>query len=364
MRNSYLFTLLAIVAVGIVACKKTSPDEVELAQYDGTAYNFTYSSTLPAPDLPSDNLLTESKVYLGRKLFYDTKLSGDGSMSCATCHMQGFGFSDTARLSLGIEGLRGKRQAMAIFNLAWHSNQFFWDGRANLLRDQALKPIEDPLEMNETLENVRKKLQHSQVYRALFTRAFQDGEINNTNISLALEAFMLSIVSGNSKYDQFLRGEVNLTDSEERGRTLFFAEYNPAFPDLTGADCAHCHSGSNFENDQYMNNGLDEDADFEDFGRELVTNNAADRAKFKVTSLRNISVTGPYMHDGRFTSLEEVIQHYNTGIKTSSTLDPALANTQSTGLMLDNQDVQDLVAFLLTLRDEQFLNNPDYKNPN
>lgn len=350
------------IVLGFLACQKSTA-EVELAKYDGTPYVFSYSSTLPSPDLPADNPLTVAKVELGRKLFYDPLLSGDGSMSCATCHMQGFGFSDTARLSVGIQGLKGKRQAMAIFNLAWHSNDFFWDGRSASLRDQALKPIQDELEMNESLDNLLFRLKKNKLYSIGFTKAFQDGEVNELNLSLALEAFMLSIVSGDSKYDQYLRGEVALSASEERGRTLFFAEYNPAFPDLTGADCAHCHSGSNFENDQYMNNGLDQEADFTDLGREKVTNSTADRAKFKVPSLRNISVTGPYMHDGRFTTLEEVIQHYNNGIQSSSTLDPALMNTQSTGLMLDSQDVQDLVAFLKTLRDDTFLNNAAYQAP-
>jgi cytochrome c peroxidase len=182
-------------------------------------------------------------------------------------------------------------------------------------------------------------------------------------MSLAMEQFMMSIVSYDSKYDRYLAGAVELTESEERGRLLFETEYNPFFPDLSGADCAHCHGGANFENDQYMNNGLDTDAEFEDMGREDVTENSADRAKFKVSSLRNIAVTPPYMHDGRFQTLEEVIDHYNEGIKESSTADPTVLNTKDTGLFLTDQDKEDLINFLKTLTDDTFLNNEAYKTP-
>ncbi|MFT6983883.1 MAG: cytochrome c peroxidase, partial [Crocinitomicaceae bacterium] len=188
-------------------------------------------------------------------------------------------------------------------------------------------------------------------------------EITALKISLALENFMMSIISDDSKYDRYLAGLVTLTDSEERGRVLFFGEYNEFFPNISGADCAHCHAGNNFENDLYMNNGLDTDAGFVDFGREDATNNVADRAKFKVTSLRNIEVTQPYMHDGRFQTLEEVVDHYNSNVQNSSTVDPALLGTTSTGLMLDALEKEDLINFLKTLTDNTFLNNPDYSDP-
>ena len=173
---------------------------------------------------------------------------------------------------------------------------------------------------------------------------------------------MFSIISDDSKYDRYLKGTATLTESEERGRVLFFAEYNPFFPDVSGADCAHCHSGTNFENDQDMNNGLDTDAELTDFGREEVTGDPADRAKFKVPSLRNIAKTAPYMHDGRFATLEEVINHYNTDIRNSSTVDPALVPTMDTGLMLDATDIEDLINFLNTLTDEHYLTNQDYSD--
>ena len=174
---------------------------------------------------------------------------------------------------------------------------------------------------------------------------------------------MMSIISNDSKFDQWQAGTATLTESEERGRLLFETEYNPFFPEFSGADCAHCHGVANFENDQYMNNGLDTVAEFTDMGREDATENAADRAKFKVPTLRNVAVTAPYMHDGRFQTLEEVVDHYNEGIKESSTADETVLNTKDTGLFLTAQDKVDLVNFLKTLTDETFLTNEEYRSP-
>jgi cytochrome c peroxidase len=334
----------------------------DVVMLDETPYVLEYGA-MPAPVLPADNPLTIQKVKLGRMLFYEKMMSRDGSQACAGCHRQPDGFSDTSRFSIGVEQMPGKRQAMPVFNMAWHSNEFFWDGRAHLLRDQSLKPIQDPLEMNETLPNVVAKLSNSQMYRDQFIRAFGSEEINPEKMSLAMEQFMLTIVSNQSKYDQYLAGQVQLTASEERGRILFSAEYNPFFPELSGADCAHCHGGANFENDQYMNNGIDAEADIVDIGRQAVTQNPGDRGKFKVPSLRNVAVTAPYMHDGRFKTLEEVIDHYNADIRESSTVDPALLNTKQTGLLLTPQDKEDLINFLKTLTDDVFLANEEYKSP-
>ena len=354
----YIFILSGLL---LIACNKDDDDSTQ-ATYDDTPYILEIGA-FPEPAIPEDNQLTEQGVLLGRMLFYDATLSKGEIQSCADCHRLSDGFSDTLQFSLGVEELPGKRQAMGIFNMAWHTNEFFWDGRAHLLRDQALLPIQDPLEMNESLENVIAKLSDKDEYRDQFVRAFGDDNITELRISLALEQFMMSIVSNNSKYDRYLAGEVELTESEERGRELYFAEYNPFFPELSGADCAHCHGGANFENDQYMNNGLDTDADFTDIGREEVSGSVDDRARFKVPSLRNIELTPPYMHDGRFKTLEEVVDHYNEGIQESSTVDAAILATKETGLMLTDQDKQDLVNFLKTLTDEVFMNNPEYKSP-
>lgn len=355
--KNVLFFLSAALALG---CAK-EPVNNEVV-YDPSPYVLE-TGDFPNPVIAADNPLTIEGVKLGKMLFFEPQLSLDASMSCGTCHRQENAFSDTNRFSLGVHGLPGKRQAMAVFNQAWNTNGFFWDGRAILLRDQALMPIQDPLEMAETLENVVAKLSARQIYRDQFKRAFDDEPISPMTISLALEQFMNSIVSVDSKYDRFIRGEVALTDSEERGRALFFAEYNPFFPETSGADCAHCHSPKNFENDQYMNNGLNSAGNFNDIGLEAVTGLSSDRGKMKVTSLRNIELTPPYMHDGRFRTLEEVVEHYNSGIQNSPTLDITLANTLQTGLMLTEQDKADLVAFMKTLTDETLMTNEEYANP-
>lgn len=361
--KSYTFlTLLILIAILITlptACKK-DPNSEPAVEQDKTPYSLQYGQ-FPAPNIATDNLLTNAGVFLGRMLFYEPMLSRDGSMTCASCHNQNNAFDDTARFSTGVRGLLGGRQAMAVFNMAWNTNNFFWDGRAELLRHQSTKPIQDPLEMDESIENVITKLSNTPKYKDQFIRAFGSADISEHTISLALEQFMNSIVSYQSKYDDFLANKVNLTPSEHRGRKLFFQEYNQFIPDSSGADCAHCHSGFNFENDRYMNNGLD--ANFTDSGRAKVTLNARDVGKFKVVSLRNIALTAPYMHDGRFQTLEQVLEHYNNGVQASSTLDPAMEQTRATGLRLTAQNKQDLIAFLNTLTDQQFINNAEYSNP-
>ncbi len=356
----------AVVAIlmGFVLIQSCKDDDKvdESTAHDTTPYSFN-QGVFPDPSIPDDNKLTIQGVKLGRMLFYETMLSKDGSMSCGSCHAQSNAFDDTARFSIGVRELPGKRQAMAIFNMAWNSNEFFWDGRAHLLRDQSLKPIQDELEMDETLENVIDKLQNNAAYRIQFSKTFGSNEITSEKISLALEQFMMSIVSMNSKYDKYLAGTDSLTVSEERGRQLFFAEYNPFFPEESGADCVHCHGGSNFENDSYLNNGLDADGDVKDKGRENVSKAPADRGRFKVPSLRNIELTTPYMHDGRFSTLEEVVDHYNEGLKASTNIDPALENTREKGLLLDAQEKADLVAFLKTLTDPVLTSDPAYSDP-
>lgn len=359
--------IICIVVIALVACQKEddnpNSDSSGDAIYDPTAYVLN-TLDFPSPNISADNQLTVQGVRLGRMLFYEKKLSSDLSMSCASCHKQSNAFSDTNRFSIGVNGLPGKRQAMAVFNMAWNNNEFFWDGRAHLLRHQSLLPIQDPLEMDETLSNVIAKLDSEEVYKNQFIRAFGDNQITELRISLALEQFMNSIVSVDSKYDRYLRGTDTLTTSEERGRFLFVTEFNPGVPSLSGADCQHCHSTRNFENDRYLNNGLDTDAGMTDVGREDVTNMASDKGKFKVTSLRNIALTLPYMHDGRFKTLEEVVEHYNSGLKNSATLDPTLRFPfNSGGLMLSNTDKAHLVNFLKTLTDDNLLTNAEYSNP-
>lgn len=354
---------LGILSV-IYGCRKDITSNPETPFYDPSPYDVgNVSKFPPLIGVHNDNPLTVEGVKLGRMLFYEKMLSRDGTMSCASCHIQAFAFSDTARVSLGIRGLPGRRQAMSVVNMAWNGNHFFWDGRAELLRDQSLKPIEDHLEMDDTLPNVVSKLGASRMYKDQFIRAFGSEEITPEKMSKAMEQFMNTIISNRSKYDRFLNGELALSPTEERGRILFFKEYNPSLPNESGADCVHCHGGITFENDQYMNNGLDTDAEFKDLGREEITKNPLDRARFKVPTLRNIERTAPYMHDGRFKTLEEVVNHYNL-VKRSSTVDPLLdLQIDPGGLFLDAQKKADLVAFLKTLTDYELIQDERFSDP-
>ncbi|MBR9919990.1 MAG: cytochrome-c peroxidase [Bacteroidetes bacterium] len=343
----------------LASCEPEAPDDP--VTLDPTLYDFS-TGGFPDPDLPDDNPLTVAGVELGRMLFYEPMLSKDGSQTCADCHVQGDAFSDIRQFSLGVEGMPGKRQAMGVFNLAWHKNGFFWDGRAPLLRDQALMPIQDPLEMNESLENVITKLSGSEEYTDQFIRAFGDADVTSLRISLAMEQFMFTMVSNDSKYDRYLRGEAELTESEERGLDLFFTEFDP-WGSSKGGECFHCHAGFNFTNDKFMNNGLDSESEFTDEGLFAVTNNPDDRAKFKVPSLRNIALTPPYMHDGRFETLEEVLDHYISGVKDSPTIDPLMQFNLDPGLDLTEQDKQDLINFMHTLTDMAFVENEAFSDP-
>lgn len=362
--NKYIRqTTSLLLVLFLVACSDDKEnDDGHGLGLDNTPYVLTTGS-FPPPPIADDNPLTVQKVELGKILFYEKRLSLDNSMSCASCHRQEHAFSDTSRFSVGVHGLPGARQAMAVFNMAWNQNGFFWDGRAPLLRDQSLMPIEDSLEMAEDLDNVIEKLSALKLYRNQFVRAFGSAEITEERMSHALEAFMNSITSVNSRYDAYLRGEIQLSAAEERGRLLFFQEYNPFFPDQSGADCAHCHSNINFENDLYMNNGLDGAGSISDPGFGDVSGNPMDLGKMKVPSLRNIALTPPYMHDGRLNTLEEVVRHYNSGVQSSPSLDPALAMTLPDGLFLSDQDIDDVVAFLQTLTDQDLMTNPAFSDP-
>ena len=347
--------------VMLSSCRKDETQELTEIESVNSLYPLSHEG-FPAPTIGNDNPLTIEGVKLGRYLFYDNRLSANNNISCSSCHQQANAFSDVNTLSPGTDGLLGHRHAMATFNMAWNDNGLFWDGRADILRHQVLMPIEDPLEMNESLESVIAKLESISFYPSQFAKAFGTNEINADRISLALEQFLFSIVSNRSKYDLWLQGEAELTAEEERGRFLFFTEYNPGFPSESGADCQHCHSGPNFSNNQYMNNGLDSGEFFVDFGRELVTGIASDRANFKVTSLRNIELTPPYMHDGRFQSLEEAVNHYNL-VTMSSTLEPEFEQQLPNGLQLSSDDKAALVSFLKTLTDIPLTQDNRYSNP-
>ncbi len=360
MKHKISYSILGTIVLGMFSCDKNN-NSLDVAFYNDSPYTLEHEG-FPPPPIPADNPLTIEGVKLGKMLFHDTRLSKNGEQACASCHLQEDAFSDIRQFSMGVEGKEGGRQAMAIFNMAYHRNGFFWDGRAPLLRDQALLPIQDPLEMNETLDNVVSKLEADPEYVDQFFRAFGSEEINSFKMSLAMEQFMNTIISNDAKWDKVLAGEAVFSDSEERGRALFFTEFDP-ISQTGGAECFHCHGGFNFTNNQFMNNGLDAEAEFTDLGYYDVTSDDRDKAKFKVPSLRNIQFTPPYMHDGRFATLEEVLEHYDHGVQDSPSLDPLMQFNLNPGLQLSDQDKADLIAFMKTLSDETLKSNTEYQNP-
>ena len=309
-------------------------------------------TNFPAPtyDL-SKNPLTEEGFALGRKLFYDPLLSKDGSISCASCHQQDAAFVQADHdLSHGVEDRLGKRNALPIFNTLFRKS-FFWDGGVPKLDFVPVNPIENELEMDEKMDNVVHKLNASQNYRALFKNTFSVDTISSKEVLQAFAQFMYAMVSANAKYDRYVRKENTLLDKEELAGLSLFKD-----------KCASCHSTDLFTDDSFRNNGLDNDHS-KDKGREEITLNVTDRAKFKVPSLRNVSLTAPYMHDGRFNSLEEVMDHYDSGVKNSSSLDAQLKSGTKLGIPLSSIEKKQLILFLNTLTDSTLINNKDFSNP-
>ena len=328
-----------------------------------TPFRFQMAATFPMPDLPMDNPLIEERVSLGQKLFQDPAFSKDNSISCLACHNPEKGFSDPRRFSIGIHGDPGTRNSMTLLNLAWKKS-FFWDGRATSLRQQVLMPVQEHDEMDESLANVANKLSSNSTYPPLFEMAFGSPKINPDKISLALEQFILTLTSYRSKFDLAMAGLTKLTPEEQRGFELFMTEYEPRMGQR-GADCFHCHGGALFTDSQFHNNGLDVSPT--DPGRAKVTGRDGDLGKFSTPTLRNVALTAPYMHDGRFKTLEEVIEHYSSGVQRSPTLDPNLAKHPAEGIQLSSPDKKALVAFLKTLTDTNLPasfspNRPPIKN--
>lgn len=313
-------------------------------------YPLIVPPTLPPPRLPADNPLTVEGVALGQRLFTEKRLSGNNTQSCSSCHQATYAFSNSPnRFSKGIDGKFGTRNAMPLFNLNY-ANRFFWDGRSPSLRNQALQPIQNPIEMHATLPAVVAKLAADTSYASQFKVAFGSPGVTSARIALALEQFELTIYSGDSKFDRAQQGLATLTAQEQRGADLFRTPFNPQRGQF-GADCARCHGGPTFTNFAFRNNGLD--THFTDLGLGGFNNVPSDDGKFKTPSLRNVAITGPYMHDGRFSTLAQVVQHYSDGIVPSATLDPGLAREQG-GVHLSASDQAALVTFLNTLTDSRF----------
>ncbi len=325
--------------------------------------HFRMGQVAQIDNTPGNNQVTNAGATLGRVLFYDVSLSANNTKSCASCHIQENGFSDPDRLSEGFEGGETGRNSMGLANARYYDNgRFFWDERANTLEDQVLMPIQDPVEMGLTLDELVTKIQAQDFYQPLFSDAFGDANITSNRISLALAQFVRSMVSYQSRYDEGLaavNGDEdddfpNFTELENLGKDLFFSGRT---------QCSNCHETATFSGDQARNNGLD--AQLTDLGVGGVTGNNNDRGEFKVNSLRNIAVTGPYMHDGRFASLREVVQFYNNGIQNSPNLDNRLRVRGGAvrRMNLNNNEVNALVAFMNTLTDESFLTDVKFSDP-
>ncbi len=316
-----------------------------------------FSDNILNPVIPIKNPQTIEGVALGKKLFFDSILSADNTQSCADCHAPENAFSDADRFSEGIDGIVGKRNSMPLFNLAWnYDEKFFWDGRTFSLEHQAFQPVKDPIEMHNTWQQVEQSLQQHPEYPNLFQKAFNTSKIDSTLVTKAIAQFERTLISSNSKFDKHLLDEATLTPQELNGFNVFMDE--------TKGDCFHCHGNDKnplWTDNKFHNNGLD--ATIIDLGLGKVSGDPADNGKFKSPSLRNLAFTTPYMHDGRFTTLDEVINHYSEGLQNSSTIDPLMKKVAEGGVHLSAQDKADLKVFLLALSDYEFINNPAFQKP-
>jgi cytochrome c peroxidase len=319
-----------------------------MASYIDDSYILEYPEYFPEPTYNFDNNpLTISKIALGRALFYDPILSQDSTISCASCHSPYNAFAHTDHdLSHGINDEIGNRNASALFNLAWHES-FMWDGAINHLDMQALAPISHAKEMGEDIKNVVRKLQNKAIYPPLFEAAFNDSIITGAKVLKALSQFQISLVSATSKYDEVKKGEAVFTIQETNGYVLF------------QKNCNSCHTEPLFTNHQFANNGLSVDTTLNDFGKWTITQHSEDSLLFKIPSLRNLSYSYPYMHDGRFRKLNQVLKHYTSGISPHPTLAPELADS----IQLTSNEKVDLIAFLLTLSDKSFIFDKKHQFP-
>jgi len=371
LRTQFLLASLFVALLCVLSsCKDDASLTVrdELTNRDLTAtefapivYRYNLPDHFPEMPQPEDNLATQAGVRLGQRLFFDPLLSIDSTISCATCHKPELAFTDGLALSEGAG--QTDRSSMSLVNVGLQ-NLFFWDGRSGSLEDQSLHPIEDANEMANTWENVEQRLRRHNTYPEAFRQAFgieRSGEIDRQLVTKAIAQFERSIISGGAKYDQVVHGlDGFFTELEEEGLALFFREASPEHP-----GCSHCHNAPSFadidDEGGFRNNGLDavDELDgFSDPGRGAVTGDAFDNGKFRAPTLRNIELTAPYMHDGRFKTLDEVLEHYASGGHHSPTRDPLMHT-----FPLDNRRKEALTAFLETLTDREALSRSEVNAP-
>jgi len=348
MRTRVTISLIFLFFTGVwimEACKKNDTKS--------NAATTTPLSIIVPPGFPApgnaflNNPITQEGFDLGKKLFYDGRLSKDGNFSCASCHQQFAGFASfDHNLSHGFNNQFTTRNAPGLVNLAWYS-EFHWDGGIKNLEVQPLAPLTAPNEMAETVENVLQKLKQDEDYRKKFKAAFGSEDINSQLMLKALSQFMGMLVSASSKYDKVKNGSAIFTDAEQRGYMVFQQK------------CAACHKEPLFTDQSFRNTGLPMDPDLKDAGRMRITKKAEDSLKFKVPTLRNIYVTQPYGHDGRFYSIGAVIDHYRFNVINGPTTDPLVKNK----ITVSDFDKLDLLVFLRTLTDTSFLNNKKFAQP-
>jgi len=337
----FILFFSATMLIGVSSCKKEGIVEPakELGFYQPTHF--------PEPAYPVNEYpVTTERFELGRDLFYSTSLSSDNTVSCASCHAQTHQFADhNIAFSVGVDGQIGTRNAPAIFNMAWQP-YFNWDGGVNHLDVFHLAPITSSVEMNETIPGILQKLNNSQAWKDKFSAAFGVSEITDYEVFKALSQFLLMVTSDQSLYDDVQRGKAVFNDDQQAGYELFLA------------NCASCHTEPLFTNYDFINNGLD--AIPADSGRYRITQNPTDIGKFKVPTLRNVLLTYPYMHDGRFFTIDAVLDHYDHGIVDSPTLSPELTN----GIPLTETERFQLKKFLETLIDYTLMDSQLIAEPN
>ena len=339
-----IFSLL--VFTSLFSCQ-TDDD----AAYQNIPIDFQVPSNFPplAYDM-TNNPLTEKGFELGKKIFYDGRLASDGVVSCGFCHIQEDAFTHHGHtFSHGVgEGI-GIRNAQPIQNMAFQT-QFFWDGASDHIELLSMSPISNEVEMNGNIVNIMNMMKNDPQYKKLYKQAFTNGEINPENMLKALAQFMTMLTSSNSRFDKYRRNETGgtLSQTELEGYAIF------------NQKCASCHATDIFTDNTFRNNGLPINPQINDLGRYRVTENPLHKYQFKVPSLRNIELTAPYMHDGRFFTLEAVLNHYANGVTSTENLDPILNNNGSLGIPLTSDEKVKIIAFLKTLTDHEFISNPKF----
>ncbi len=366
MRFKYNSLILILALSGfLLQCKKDKPDPpVVDPTYNPTPYNIAIPKFFPTKlYIPEDNPMTVEGIELGRYLFYDGRLSGrtdpDSLMSCATCHKQEYSFECglPRPAPQGITGISTPHVMLPMINLVWNPNTLLWNGKVSKIEDLVWMGIVAPHEMHGDTNTVKSLLQSISIYPPMFKKAFGSDVVTINNASKAIAQFIRTLISSDSKFDKYLRGEAQLSPSELRGFVLFTTE--------EGGDCFHCHGGSGnplFTTNLFYNNALDTVFD-DPRDRFAVTGNLMDKGAYKAPTLRNIEYTGPYMRDGRFTTLEQVIDFYSEGLLQSPYVNPLMHKIMQGGAQLTNNEKIDLISFLKTLNDSTFINNPAYKKP-